>query len=322
MVLYLNDQDIAEIGVDWQQTIDVIEAAARCLWEKDYAQPTKPYLRYGNPRNRIIAMPAYLGGEFQAAGIKWIASFPDNIRQGKQRASSTVLLNDAASGELVSVINAASLSAIRTASVSGLMVRNFLRCRPADAFRVGITGWGPIGKTHFQMISSLLGDKQLTVSVHDIKGAELLEAEKRQYPTVNFLDSYQDMYQEADIFMTCTVSSAPYISLPPKPGSLQLNVSLRDYTTRVFDYVKSSIVVDDWQEVCRENTDLEAMHLQMGLQESEVRTIADVVVADAMAEYPAETPIMFNPMGMAVFDVAIADYFRKQAQAQGIGRQL
>lgn len=52
-----------------------------CLANNEFAQPIKPYLRYNNLKNRIIAMPAYAGGECDMAGIKWIASYPDNINQ-------------------------------------------------------------------------------------------------------------------------------------------------------------------------------------------------------------------------------------------------
>lgn len=78
-MLYLNDQDIQAIGLEWADLVESAEATVRILDSGDYAQPVKPYLRYNHPQNRIIAMPAYVGGDVNAAGIKWISSFPDNI---------------------------------------------------------------------------------------------------------------------------------------------------------------------------------------------------------------------------------------------------
>ena len=44
---------------------------------------------------RIMAMPAYVGGEFDVAGLKWIPSVPDNpARNGLPRANALVLLTD------------------------------------------------------------------------------------------------------------------------------------------------------------------------------------------------------------------------------------
>jgi ornithine cyclodeaminase len=41
-----------------------------------------------------------------------------------------------------------------------------------------------------------------------------------------------------------------------------------------------------------------------------------------MADYPAEVPIMFNPMGMAVFDMAVGAYYVREAQKKGVGQEL
>ena len=72
-MIYLNEKDILKIGINWEETVDAIEKAVKCLNNKDYAQPVKPYLRYREPVNRIIAMPAFVGGDVDLAGIKWIA---------------------------------------------------------------------------------------------------------------------------------------------------------------------------------------------------------------------------------------------------------
>ena len=134
---------------------------------------------------------------------------------------------------------------------------------------------------------------------------ELLEENK----LVEIVDSWEAAYREADIFITCTVAEAAYIDQPPKPGSLHLNVSLRDYKTNVFDWFKDAIVVDDWEEVCREKTDIEMMHLEKGLQKEDTRSIIEVVCDNCLSLYSKESPVMFNPMGMAVFDIAMGAYY-------------
>ena len=72
-MLYLNEKHLRNIGLNWNDTTEVIANAVSALSGNDYAQPIKPYLRFGNPANRIIAMPAYVGADVKKAGIKWIA---------------------------------------------------------------------------------------------------------------------------------------------------------------------------------------------------------------------------------------------------------
>ena len=298
-----------------------LEDAVRCLRAGDVAQPLKPYLRYRDPANRIIAMPAFVGGSVNMAGLKRISSFPGNLAQGLARAHSVVILNDADTGAPVSIINAGALSAIRTAAVSALMIRHFERERSLDGATVGIAGWGPIGRTHHRMIADLFGDRIAEVRVYDRHPNVAIEPTTAG-PALRSVGTWQEAYRSADVFITCTVSDHRYIDLPPKLGSLQLNVSLRDYLPNFIEHVRSSIVVDDWTEVCRENTDIELMHLRHGLAATETRTLADVVCDRALAAFAPETPIMFNPMGMAVFDITVATLYFRMAQSAGVGVTL
>ncbi len=321
-MLYLNEKNLEAIGLDWNKSIDIIEDAVRCLSSGDFAQPVKPYLRYRDLTNRIIAMPAFIGGAFDMAGIKWIASFPGNIHKGIPRAHSVVILNESGTGQPVGIINTALLSIIRTAAVTGLVIRAFDKVRPLNNINLGITGWGPIGQHHLKMANALLGDKITKISLYDLQKIDPSSIDWMDTGKIRVTDSWQEAYRDADVFMTCTVSKAPYIDLTPKKSSLQLNVSLRDYQTSIFDDVKDAIIVDDWEEVCREKTDIEMMHLDKGLKQEDTKSIIDVVANDCIKNYKEEQPVMFNPMGMAVFDIAMGAYYLQTAKEKGIGQQL
>jgi len=322
-MLYLNEKDLVKIGLDWNATIDNIEKAVKCLDKKDFVQPVKPYLRYRDLTNRIIALIAFVGGDIDLAGIKWIASFPANIHKNPPlpRAHSVVILNHADTGVPVSIINTALLSIVRTASVSGLMIRYFIKQRPMDKINVAIIGWGPIGQHHYKMVSEVLKGKINKIFLYDIRDINPATIEGPYKDKTVVVKSWQEAYRDTDIFITCTVSKAPYIDEKPKAGSLQLNCSLRDYKVCIMDYTKA-IIVDDWVEVCREKTDIEMMHLERGLKEEDTKSLTEVVCHNALAAYPKDEPIMFNPMGMAVFDVATGRYYLDIAKNKGIGLEL
>ncbi|WP_339270367.1 2,3-diaminopropionate biosynthesis protein SbnB [Paenibacillus sp. FSL R5-0744] len=320
-MLYLNDRDIRAVGVDWPILVESVETAVGIIDSGDYVQPIKPYLRYKSPQNRIIAMPAYVGGEVNAAGIKWISSFPDNIEADLPRAHSIIVLNEPSTGQPSAVLNSPLPSIIRTASISGLMIRYFLLVRSVERIHLGIIGWGPIGQYHCQMVTALYGDRVERIRIFDIKGVDLSGISSLFRDRMEVAKTWADVYQHSNIFITCTVSEHRYIDLYPEKGSLLLNVSLRDYKPEALASLKA-IIVDDWDEVCRENTDIEQLHLEQGLTRADTQMITDVVLRHSLDEFGEDEPIFFCPMGMAVFDIATAVYYVNKAREKGIGTEL
>lgn len=319
IMIYLNEKDIKEIGINWQKCAETIQEAVFCFHAQDVVQPIKPYLWFKNPKNRIISMPAFLGGSFDIAGIKWIASFPDNIKMNLPRASSIVVLNDSETGVVLSAINASLLSVIRTASVSALVIKYFLGAREYKKITIGIIGWGPIGQYHLKMCEEILGNTISKIFLYDLRNINMEKIDFGKKKRIVIAKGWMEAYVESDIFITCTVSKERYIDKKPKPGSLLLNVSLRDYKLDIFPFVKNSIIVDNWEEVCREDTDIETFHKVKGLEKSDTKSIVDIVVNNCLKSYEKNDPIMFNPMGMAIFDIAIAKYYFDLAKEKNIG---
>ncbi|TBO44289.1 2,3-diaminopropionate biosynthesis protein SbnB [Pedobacter kyonggii] len=319
---YLSDHDFNNIEIDWGKLVDTIYDTCFILKSGVYAQPLKTYLRYKNPSNRIIAMPAFLGGEANISGIKWIASFPDNLSKNIKRAHSTTILNQADTGLPLAIINTAIISGLRTAAVSGAIVKEWMS-RKSDmkrSLRIGISGFGPIGQFHMQMLNSLYGEQISEFLLYDLKLIDVGLFPKDIKSRVLICDTWQDAYRDSDLFCACTTTPNRYIDLAPPDGSLQLNVSLRDYKASIRSYI-DLIVVDDWNEVCRENTDIEQMYNTEGLKEEDTVSIVDFLCENNTPIIGKEV-VMFNPMGMAVFDIAVAKHFYDRSIAEKFGIEL
>lgn len=320
-MLYLTNASIEAIGINWQNTIAIIEKTIGCLYKKDYAQIIKSYLRYKDLKNRIIAMPAFVGEDINTAGIKWIASFPDNINHNLSRAHCVIILNNSENGIPFAVINSSLLSIIRTASVSGLLIKYYDKIKNKGTYNIGIIGFGPIGQNHLKMCCDLLESKINTIYLYDLRKIPFNLCDNKYQNNIKITDSWQQVYHNSDIFITCTVAKDRYINDKPIKGSILLNVSLRDFNINIYDYV-DCFVVDDWDEVCRENTDIEKMHLEKGLQKHDVVSLANFIYKEEYKKVTGKHTIMFNPMGMGVFDIAISEYYYRTAKEQGLGIDL
>lgn len=308
-MIYLNDKTINDLPFSWSDGLKIIEDSVKCLDVSDYAQPVKLYLRYNDLKNRIIAMPAYVGGEILQSGLKWIASFPNNIHKGMTRAHSVIILNEFDTGKPYCIINSGTISSIRTASVSGFLMDKYVKQKNYSEVKVGMTGFGPIGQHHLRMCQEVLQEKLSEIWIYDLNGVDFDKVPASLKTKVKEAKSWEEAYLDADVFMTCTVSKERYIDKAPKPGSLHLNVSLRDYKTDVFPWFKNAMVVDSWEEVCRENTDVEHFNQLCGLQKEDAIPMQAFLTEDYLSKLEPDQAIMFNPMGMAIFDISIASHF-------------
>lgn len=95
------------------------------------------------------------------AGVKWFAACDDNGRRGLPRVPATLLLCDAATGILSGIIDATSLTAVRTAALAIAAIRPCVRPPLQKAV---IVGFGPIGRTIAQYMLTHVATQELVIA--------------------------------------------------------------------------------------------------------------------------------------------------------------
>ena len=133
------------------ELIDTVRAAYEAHGRGETSLPQSCFLTFpADPSSRIIALPAYLGGEYDSAGIKWVASFPSNLSLGLNRASAVVILNSAKTGRAKAILEGSAISARRTAASAALAAQSLHT--DASVSRIGVIGCGVI---NFEIIRFL-----------------------------------------------------------------------------------------------------------------------------------------------------------------------
>ncbi|MBV9338575.1 MAG: ornithine cyclodeaminase family protein [Solirubrobacterales bacterium] len=100
-----------------------------------WAMPAKVYLP-SPPHGDFRAMPARGDG---LALLKWVTSFPGNPAQGRPTVTGVICLSSAENGEPLMLLDARSVTALRTGAVAAVAASALAR---ADARTVGIIGCG------------------------------------------------------------------------------------------------------------------------------------------------------------------------------------
>ncbi len=117
-LLYLSRADVEAVALDMPAIIGLLETAFREKGAGRVEMPPKPGI-HPRPDAFIHAMPAYIPA-LEAAGIKWVSGFPENVARGLPYISGLIVLNDAETGLPYCVMDCTWITAYRTGAASAL----------------------------------------------------------------------------------------------------------------------------------------------------------------------------------------------------------
>jgi alanine dehydrogenase len=150
---YLAREETARLLPPVAEQLELVEDTYRALAAGRVELPPKPAV---HPREDsfLHAMPAYLADE-DVVALKWIAGYPGNKARGLPYISGLIVLNDAETGLPLAVLDAAEITAARTAAASGVCVERFAPDRWRTA---AIVGCGEQGRSHARLLNALNPD--------------------------------------------------------------------------------------------------------------------------------------------------------------------
>lgn len=326
--IWLPDREIAQL-LPHEDAYMAVRDCLLCHERGEFVQPLKPYVR---PRGRegeyeggrFIAMPAYLGGRFDMAGIKWIAGFPTNLNRGLPRASGTLQLNCSVTGRPLAIMECETLSARRTTAIAVLAV-DLLAAPPP--LKVAIIGAGPIGCTVLEALTSRARSTLADIRLCDTQlGRAEAAAEAITHcglPSVGCYRSAAEAVRGANVVICATTGASGYLREDwLDPGWLVIALSLDDATPELF-LSADRIIVDDFEQCCREEKLLHRLVQAGRLNRDRISAELGQVVAGVKPGrlHPSEN-IYLNPMGMAIEDIAVGVTAYRRSITLGIGQTL
>jgi len=257
--------------------------------------PSKVYVS-NYPAGDFRAMPAIGGGH---ALLKWVTSFPGNPARGLPTVTGLVLLSNAEDGRLLAVLEAAAVTALRTAA-AGVLAADTL-CRP-EASSYAVIGCGVNGAETARMllahgITPLVWDVDETRrhAVADrlgVRVAASADEALRSEVVVTVTPGAEVLYPDGSL------EAGQHVSLLGADGPGKAEVA-------VTELERSHLFCDDWEQASH-GGELAAAVAAGVVAREDVTELGAVLVGDMEGRRSAGDITLFDSTGLAIQDLAIA----------------
>ena len=285
------------------------------------------------PLRQILWLPEKVGGfglmpsllpTEKVLGVKVITFFPKNEGTELDTHQGAVLLFEADRGRLLAVIDATSITAIRTAAVSGVATRLLAR---EDASELALIGSGVQARTHLEAMlvaRKILRVRVASQSLDRAKRFADRESARRGVP-IEPVASAREAVEGADIVCTCTSSRNPVVEgawLSPGAHINAVGSSVpfaREVDTATV--VRSRLYADRRESLTNEAGDFLIPKKEGAIDDSHiVGEIGEIVIGRVPGRRSPDEITLFKSLGLAVEDVASAKHIYEEARRTGAGR--
>ena len=281
--------------------------------------PHSVFLRFEDrPNARIIALPSHLGSPWKTSGIKWVASYPDNVSSGIPRASAVLLLNNHEYGYPFACLEGSVISAARTAA-SAVLAASHLRSCNHRVRTFGIVGTGLIARYVYRFLVGTQWEIE-TLQLYDIDqkraehfGAKVREAEPNAEVRIN--PELSSLLKTSDLVLFATVAARPHVHDPELVAHrpVVLHLSLRDLAPELL--VNAFNIVDDVDHAMQADTSLHLTEQLTGTRDFVAGTLAEVITGRCRVDHSG--PAIFSPFGLGVLDLAVGKWVYDRAMVTG-----
>jgi ornithine cyclodeaminase len=266
---------------------------------------TPPRQHLHDHEQELLLMPSFLDG---GATVKLVGIDPANPARGLPRIQGVVVLFAGPGLTPTAVLDAAAVTTLRTAAVSGLATRHLAR---PDSERLVLIGAGPQAHAHLDAMVAVAPVRRVRVVSRRPGPAEALAERAR---TVFGLDAEvagPEVVADADLICACTTSPTPVFDGSALPAGVHVN-AVGSYRPDLQELDAATVracrvVVEDRAAALRESGDL-VQAVAAGWDPAEI--VADLVevVRDRVPVRTGEGDrTLFDSVGLAYEDLIVAE---------------
>jgi ornithine cyclodeaminase/alanine dehydrogenase len=326
MTLLLSREDVKKV-LTMKDTVGIVEEAFRQFALGNVIMPQRTVIRPPQYHGLHLGMPAYIGGDLDALGLKVVTIYPDNpAKHNLATTMGTLLLNDPRTGAPLAVMDAGYLTAMRTGAVGGVAAKYLAR---GDAQKVGVFGAGVQAQTQLWAVCTVRDIE--SAMVYDVNAdrarAYAEEMGRRLDISITPVDDPRLAVEGMDVIIAASSATEPVFDghwLEPgqhingigshSPGARELD------TTTI---VRSKIVPDSTDACLVEAGDLMIPIDEGAISRDDLHADLGEIVAGLKPGRENEEEItLFKSVGLAIQDVSTASFVYRQALDAKVGGEF
>jgi ornithine cyclodeaminase/alanine dehydrogenase-like protein (mu-crystallin family) len=287
--------------------------------------PLRSILVMPGDRGMMGNMPGYLGDP-ECFGVKLVSLMPRNEPPQYSSHLGLVVLFEVEHGQPVALLDAAEITAIRTAAASALATRLLAR---ADASELAILGAGEQARSHLAAMLAVRKLDRIRVWGRDRNKADVFaQAEGgRHGVAIEVAETPRDAVTNADIICTVTKARDPILLGEWIEPGTHLNVVGSSVATKAeidtAAVVKSRFFVDYRSSTINEGGEyLRALRAGSITPEHILAEIGEVASGAKVGRTCAHDVTLYKSLGIAPQDLASAHYVLQKARERGVGQVI
>jgi alanine dehydrogenase len=307
-VLIIDDEAIERL-LPMPECIEVMEATLSALARGEAVLPLRSIVWMPEKVGALGLMPGFLAPE-KVVGVKAVTFFPGNEGTELDSHQGAVLLFEAERGRLLAICDATSITAIRTAAVSGVATRALAR---SDAHDLALIGSGVQARTHLEAMLSVRRLRRVRVASKDLgRARSFAQREGRRHGiAIQPCATVEEAVRGASIVCTVTSAREPVVRGEwLAPGTHVNAVGSSVSFARELDtdaVVRSRLYVDRRESALNEAGDFLIPKKEGAVGDDHiVGEIGEVLVGKVGGRRSASDVTLFKALGLAVEDVASA----------------
>lgn len=326
-MLILNAADIRR-ALPMRETIEAMKHAFAALSAGDADIPLRTALSIPGQKATALFMPAYVRNETHensALTIKIATLFPNNALVKLPYIQAALLVMDAATGQMLALLEGSVLTAVRTGAAGGAAADLLAR---ADSQTVAIFGAGVQARTQLEAVCAVRKIEKVWVYAPNVQQVQTFVAEmsSRLNATLVPTTSPRQALAGADIVCAATTTTTPlFDDADLRAGTHVTGVG--SFTPAMIEIPPETVararVVVDSRAACQAEAGEIIRAVQQGLFNwQNAVEFGEIVLGTQPGRSSQEQITFFKSVGVAVQDALAAQLALRNAKKLGLGQEV